>query len=106
MGSPASRLGLTQPWSYENRCQTTRCRRGGLLASCSAGKGSAVTERSASPQPAPSVVRMSLWAVSAQLSITLLSAGTSIILNRTLGPEGRGAVALVQLWPVLLSGLA
>jgi O-antigen/teichoic acid export membrane protein len=56
--------------------------------------------------PAPSVVRMSLWAVSAQLSITLLSAVTSIIQNRTLGPEGRGDVALVQLWPVLLSGIA
>lgn len=65
-----------------------------------------VSERTSEQEAAPSVVRMSLWAVSAQMSITLLGAGTSIILNRTLGPEGRGDVALVQLWPLLLSGLA
>ena len=49
---------------------------------------------------------MSIWAVSAQLAITLLGAGTSIILNRTLGPEGRGAVGVVMLWPLLLAGVA
>jgi O-antigen/teichoic acid export membrane protein len=65
-----------------------------------------VTERIAIVKTPPSVLRMSVWAVFAQLSITLLSAGTSIIQNRTLGPDGRGAVGLLQFWPIMLAAFA
>lgn len=57
-------------------------------------------------QAAPSVMRMSLWAVGSQLLVTFFGAFTSMILNRTLGPEGRGIVGLVLLWPPLLAALA
>jgi O-antigen/teichoic acid export membrane protein len=70
-----------------------------------AGERNAGERRPTAP-PAPSVMRMSAWAVAAQMSIMFLGAGTSIIQNRTLGPDGRGVVGLVQLWPLMLAGFA
>jgi O-antigen/teichoic acid export membrane protein len=55
--------------------------------------------------PHPSVARQSVWSVSSQGLIVLLGAATSVLLNRVLGPEGRGIVSLVLLWPPLLAGL-
>src|SRR4051794_15822115 len=66
-------------------------------------KGRIVSEPSTTLQP--SVARQSLWAVSTQLLIVLISMVTSVLLNRTLGREGRGAVALVLFWPPLLAAL-
>lgn len=53
----------------------------------------------------PSASRQSLWAVAAQVLITLGAVVSSVVLNRTLRPEGRSDVALMMLWPTVLAHL-
>jgi O-antigen/teichoic acid export membrane protein len=51
------------------------------------------------------LINQGIWAVATQALIILSGLMSTIVLNRVLGPQGRGEVSLAMLWPVLLSNL-
>jgi antigen flippase len=45
------------------------------------------------------------YSLVSRLSIMMVNVATGIIVARTLGPAGRGAVAAIVLWPIIVSGV-
>jgi len=54
----------------------------------------------------PSVKRQAFWSVLTQGLGLLCAVATAVLLNRALMPEGRGQVAALSLWPLILAMLA
>ncbi len=52
-----------------------------------------------------SVAFKSFWSVATQIGVLFGGAISSVILNRSLRPEGRGEVALVTFWPAIVGSI-
>ena len=51
------------------------------------------------------MLKQSFWAVATQILVTVCGVVSTIVLNRNLGPAGRGEVGYATLWPLLLAYL-
>lgn len=61
-----------------------------------------ISKSARSPKPGVSAIMQSVWSKSA---ILCLQAGTGVLTARTLGPEGRGELAAMILWPLLVANV-